>query len=121
MASSHTNLAARFAAVLANAVSSGGGVPPGSGQPHGARQQQPCSLELHGHVGQLPLQALQVGQRPAPDDPLVHVAHRVLQRPLRGADAHRRVAAALVVEVREQHLERVGVRGVPRRSARRRR
>ena len=35
----------------------------------------------------------------AADRALVHVADRVLERALRGADAHRRVAAALVVDV----------------------
>ena len=51
------------------------------------------------HVGDLPLEALEVAERLAADHALAHVLHRVLERALRGADAHRRVAAALVVDV----------------------
>ena len=43
---------------------------------------------------------------------LAHVLHRVLERALRGADAHRRVAAPFVVDVRDQRLERLAVRRV---------
>ena len=82
------------------------------------QEQQPGALELRRHVGDLPLQPLELGERPAADDPLVDVAHRVLERALRGADAHGGVAAPLVVEVRDQRLERLAVRRVTRRGAR---
>ena len=112
MASSHTNLAARLAAALAIAVSSAGGVPPSPARCTARRRCSRAPFERDRHVGELPLEALEHGQRLAADHPLVHVADGVLERALGGADAHRRVAAALVVEVGQQHLERLGVRRV---------
>ena len=65
MASSHTNLAARLAAVLAMRRLERRRRPVRTGQAHGPGQQHAGPLELHRHVGQLPLQALQLGQRTA--------------------------------------------------------
>ena len=83
-----------------------------TGHVHRALQQQARAFELRGHVGDLPLQALEIGQGLVAELALVHVVHRVLERALRGADTHRRVAAAFVVDVRDQRLERLAVRGV---------
>ena len=77
-----------------------------------ARCSSRRAFELRRHVGDLPLQALEVAERLVADPALAHVLHRVLERALRGADAHRRVAAAFVVDVRDQRLERLAVRGV---------
>ncbi len=107
-------MAARLAAVLASAVSSGGGVPPSPARRTARAEQEPCPFELDGHVGQLPLQPLEVGERAPADDPLGHVAHGVLERPLRRPDAHGGVAAALVVEVAQQDLEGGRVARLPR-------
>ena len=87
-------------------------MPCGPGEVERALHEQPRALELGGHVGDLPLQALEHGERLAADHALVHVADRVLERALRGADAHRRVAAPLVVDVPDQRLERLAVRRV---------
>ena len=75
-------------------------------------KEQARRLELGAHVGDLPLQALQVGERPPADDALVHVADGVFQGSLRGAQAHGSVATALVVEMGEQSLEGLGVVGI---------
>jgi hypothetical protein len=85
----------------------------GAGQVDGPGQQQAGGVELGRHVGDLPLQALQRGDRLAVHLPLVHVADGVLEGALGGAHAHGGVAAALVVQVGEQDLERLGVVGVP--------
>ena len=83
MASSHTRLAARLQAILAMADSSGGGVPCRPGQHQGPLQQQARPFELDGHVGDLPLQALELRQRLAcPDLAVAHVgAWRTRARP----------------------------------------
>ncbi len=83
-----------------------------SGQDQRPLQQEPGPLELGGHVGDLPLQALELGQRLGAHLALAHVRHGVLERPLGGAQAHGRVAAALVVDVGEQGLEPAVVGGV---------
>src|SRR5205085_1057410 len=70
-----------------------------TGHVHRALQQQARAFELRGHVGDLPLETLEIGQGLVADLALVHVVHRVLERALRGADAHRRVPAAFVVDV----------------------
>ena len=84
-----------------------------AGQVHGPAELQPRPFERDRHVGELPLETLEHGQRLAADHPLVDVADGVLERALGGADAHRRVAAALVVEVGQQLLERSVFDGSP--------
>ena len=69
----------------------------GPGETNGALQQESRAFELDGHVGNLPLETLQLGQRTITDLALVHVADRVFERALRGADTHSGVAAALAV------------------------
>ena len=72
---------------------------------HRAVEQQPGRVDLGRHVGELPLDALQVDQAFAGVRPFARVLDGVLQRTLRRTDAHRGVAAAFVVEVREQGAE----------------
>ncbi len=109
MASSQTNLAARLAAVLASRGLEGRRRPPRAGQVDRPGEEQAGTLELGGHVGELPAETLELTDRTAPDLAVAHVPDRVLERPLGGPDAHRCVSAALVVEVPEEELERVGV------------
>ena len=75
---------------------------------HRPGEEESGTLQLDGHVGQLPSEALQVADGPAVDFAVVHVPHRVLQCTLCRAHAHGGVAAPLVVEVAEQHLEGLG-------------
>jgi len=75
------------------------------GHVHGALQQQARAFQLGGHVGDLPLQPLEGRERLVADAALAHVLHRVLERALRGAHAHRRVPAPLVVDVSDERLE----------------
>ena len=84
------------------------------GRPRGPRCTVAAGrLELHRHVGELPLEALELGEA-TPTSRSVHVpAPRTRARPAR-AHAHGGVAAPLVVEVGEQRLERLAVAGSPR-------
>jgi hypothetical protein len=70
-----------------------------TGEVQRPEEQQPGAVELCGHVGGFPLEPLELRQRSTADDALVDVTHRVLQRALRGADAHGGVPTPLVVEV----------------------
>ena len=79
-----------------------------SGQVGRAIGQQAGGFELHRHVGDLPLQSLQVSQPTRSGRSLTDVVSGELERALRRADAHRRVAEALVVEVEQQRLEALG-------------
>jgi len=88
-----------------------GGVPCRGASATRAVEQQPRRFELGCHVGELPLNSLQVGESPPGVRPLARVVHGVLDRTLRGADAHRGVSAPLVVEMREQSAEGVVVAG----------
>src|ERR1035441_1900176 len=72
---------------------------PRSGQAYGSSQQQARTLESHRHVGQLPLQTLQLGDRPPTDDAIVHIVDRAFESTLGGPHAHGGVAAALMIEM----------------------
>ena len=112
MASSHTRLAARLQAILAMADSSGGGVPwrPASTSARCSSNRAPSSSVAMSAI--FHCRPWSSDSSLGADLALAHVGHGVLERALRGADAHGRVAAPLVVDVGQQRLEPAVVGGV---------
>ena len=68
----------------------------------GAIQQAARRLDVLEHVGQLPADALEIGDRLAEDGALADIVHRLVERALGETERDRRIQAALGVEGRQQ-------------------
>ena len=74
-------------------------------EPGGLVREQPSGVDLDGHVGELELHRLEVGDRPAELLPLLRVRDGEVEGALREADGHRGDGDAAAVEDLEELVE----------------